>query len=74
MPVIMFRGNPRVISGLRDIIDILRQEHGFDQIADYLEEYDKDNVAEIQELNHALDDAYEENERLQDELDEYECM
>ena len=72
MPVIMFRGNPRVVSGLCDIIDILRQDKDYDQVADYLEQYEKDVNAEIEDLNTQLDDASKENDRLQDELDEYQ--
>lgn len=72
MPVIMFKGNPRVISGLCDIIDILRQDKDYDQVADYLEQYEKDVNAEIEDLNTQLDDASKENDRLQDELDEYQ--
>ena len=72
MPAIMFKGNPRVISGLCDIIDILRQDKDYDQVADYLEQYEKDVNAEIEDLNTQLDDASKENDRLQDELDEYQ--
>ena len=72
MPVIMFKGHPRVISGLCDIIDILRQDKDYDQVADYLEQYEKDVNAEIEDLNTQLDDASKENDRLQDELDEYQ--
>ena len=72
MPVIMFNGNPRVVSGLCDIIDILRQDKDYDQVADYLEQYEKDVNAEIEDLNTQLDDASKENDRLQDELDEYQ--
>lgn len=72
MPVIMFKGNPRVVSGLCDIIDILRQDKDYDQLADYLEQYEKDVNAEIEDLNTQLDDASKENDRLQDELDEYQ--
>lgn len=72
MPVIMFKGNPRVVSGLCDIIDILRQDKDYDQVADYLEQYEKDVNAEIEDLNTQLDDASKENDRLQDELDEYQ--
>ena len=72
MPVIMFKGNPRVISGLCDIIDILRQDKDYDQVADYLEQYEKDVNAEIEDLNTQLDDVSKENDRLQDELDEYQ--
>ena len=72
MPVIMFKGNPRVISGLCDIIDTLRQDKDYDQVADYLEQYEKDVNAEIEDLNTQLDDASKENDRLQDELDEYQ--
>ena len=72
MPVIMFKGNPRVISGLCDIIDILRQDKDYDQVADYLEQYEKDVNAEFEDLNTQLDDASKENDRLQDELDEYQ--
>ena len=73
MPVIMFKGNPRVIPGLCDIIDILRQDKDYYEVADYLEQYEKDIDAEISGLNDQLDDMYDENERLQNELDEYEC-
>ena len=72
MPVIMFKGNPRVVSGLCDIIDILRQDKDYDQVADYLEQYEKGVNAEIEDLNSQLDDASKENDRLQDELDEYQ--
>lgn len=72
MPVIMFKGNPRVISGLCDIIDILRQDKDYYEVADYLEQYEKDVDVEISGLNDQLDDVYKENERLQNELDEYE--
>ena len=72
MPVIIFKGNPRVVSGLCDIIDILRQDKDYDQVADYLEQYEKDVNAEIEDLNTQLDDASKENDRLQDELDEYQ--
>ena len=72
MPVIMFKGNPRVVSGLCDIIEILRQDKDYDQVADYLEQYEKDVNAEIEDLNTQLDDASKENDRLQDELDEYQ--
>ena len=72
MPVIMFKGNPRVVSGLCDIIDILRQDKDYDQVADYLEQYEKDVNADIEDLNTQLDDASKENDRLQDELDEYQ--
>ena len=72
MPVIMFKGNPRVVSGLCDIIDILRQDKDYDQVADYLEQYEKDVNAEIEDLNTQLDDASKENDRLQYELDEYQ--
>ena len=72
MPVIRFKGNARVVSGLCDIIDILRQDKDYDQVADYLEQYEKDVNAEIEDLNTQLDDASKENDRLQDELDEYQ--
>ena len=72
MPVIMFKGNPRVVSGLCDIIDILRQDKDYDQVADYLEHYENDVNAEIEDLNTQLDDASKEYDCLQDELDEYQ--
>ena len=50
MPIITFKGNPRVISGLCDIIDILRQDKDYDQVADYLEQYEKDVNAALCEL------------------------
>lgn len=73
MTVLSFKGNSRVVADISDIIDILRQEDGFSDIADYIEQHEKDHQAEIYSLNSDIEYLNEEISRLEDEIDMLEC-
>lgn len=73
MEVLKFKNGSRLIADMSDIVDILRQEEGFMDIADYIERHEKENNAVINSLNDEIDSLSDEISRLEEEIDILEC-